>query len=73
MAPPVLIANPRSDAAFAELANARAANGAQTPGALERELRTHYPKAVVRERSLSSEAVVTWYVYRDGTWTATQG
>jgi plasmid replication initiation protein len=65
---PLLVVNPRSDADFNDLAHRLAANGAHTPAALERELRDRYPKAVVRERSLSSESITTWYVYREGAW-----
>jgi len=67
----ILIVNPRSDLAFAELAERLAADGAQTPADLQRELRRHYPGAVVRERSLSAEPIVTWYVYRESTWLPT--
>jgi hypothetical protein len=65
---PILVLNPRSDETFFELAERLTAAGAETPEALERELRTRYPAAVVRARSLSSEPIVTWYVYREGTW-----
>jgi hypothetical protein len=65
---PVLVVNPRSDEAFDDLANRLTANGAHTPAALERGLRERYPNAVVRERSLSSEPIITWYVYREGVW-----
>jgi hypothetical protein len=68
---PILVVNPRSDDAFVELADRLAANGADTPATLQRKLREHYPEAVVRERSLSSESLVTWYVYREGTWVPT--
>lgn len=68
---PVLVVNPRSDATFDELANELAANGADTPAALELGLRDRYPRTVVRERSLSSEPIITWYVYREGTWVPT--
>lgn len=68
---PILVINPRSDATFNDLAQRLAADGAVTPEALERELRHHYPSAVVRERSLSSEPITTWYVYREGAWVRT--
>lgn len=64
----ILVVNPRGDVEFGELAARLAADGADTPLALERALRTHYPKARVRERVLSSEPIVTWYVYRERTW-----
>lgn len=64
----ILVVNPRGDLEFEELSARLAADGADTPAALERALRTRYPKAHVRERVLSSEPIVTWYVYREGTW-----
>jgi hypothetical protein len=68
---PLLIVNPRSDAEFSDLAHQLAADGADSPAILERELRAHYPRAVVRERNLSNEPITTWYVYREGTWEPT--
>jgi hypothetical protein len=67
---PVLVINPRSDVTFDALANKFATNSAPTPEALQRALRDSYPKAVVHERSLSSEPI-TWYVYRDRAWVQT--
>ena len=64
----VLVVNPRGDREFVQLAERLAADGADTPLVLERALRARYPKAQVRERTLSSEPIVTWYVYREGTW-----
>jgi hypothetical protein len=65
---PILIVIPRSDETFAELADRLLGDGVESAGALERELRATYPNAQVHERSLSSEAAVTWYVYREGRW-----
>ena len=55
---------PRSDAVFARVAS-RLAEEAATPTDLEARLRTFFPLAVVRERSLSHEPRVL-YIYRDG-------
>lgn len=66
---PVLIASPRDDDAFRELAEQLVANGAAAAEALEVALRIRYPKAVVRARDLTGERVVVWYVYREGRWT----
>lgn len=67
----ILVVNPRSDGTFREVAEQLAANDADTPAALQHKLRERYPAAVVRERSLSNEHIVTWYVYREGTWVPT--
>ncbi len=69
---PVLVINPRSDATFNHLANGLAADEAHTPAELERALRKQYPRAVVRERNLSNEPILTWYVYREGVWEPTK-
>jgi len=66
---PTLIASPRDDEVFQDLAEAMVAAGATTPSALQEALRSRYPKAVVRARDLSGERGVIWYVYRDGRWT----
>jgi hypothetical protein len=68
---PILVINPRSDSTFNDVAHRLAADGAHTPAMLEHELRKQYPRAVVRERSLSSEPITTWYVYREGAWEPT--
>lgn len=67
MARPVLIVNPRRDAAFVTFAEDLVRRGANTPTSLEDQLRDRYPLAVVRARDLASEAA-TWYVYREGAW-----
>ncbi len=33
-------------------------------------MRPEYPSVTVRPRNLSDEALVLWYVYRDGHWVA---
>ena len=68
--PPLLVVNPRADRAFVELANRLVNEGVDGPEALELSLRSRYPNAVVRERVLSDEQMVTWYVYREGRWVA---
>jgi hypothetical protein len=64
---PIVMPNPRSDTAFVELVESLLRSNGTTASQLEQRLRTHYPKAVVRERGLAAEAP-TWYVYREGTW-----
>jgi hypothetical protein len=61
--------NPREDVDFVALVD-RLTPGADEPTDLEAGLRDVYPRAVVRSRDLSGEAVEVWYVYRDGTWVA---
>ncbi len=70
---PVLIASPRDDRAFRDLAEQLVADGADTPVALQVALRPRYPQVVVRPRELSAESEVVWYVYRDGRWTRPGG
>jgi hypothetical protein len=65
---PVLILNPRDDAAFTSLADALVADGTPTPDEFQRRLRERYPMATVRPRDLSSERTTVWYVYREGHW-----
>jgi hypothetical protein len=65
---PILVLNPRHDAAFVELAQSLVERGASSPETLQAELRGTYPNAVVRARSLSAEPVWMWYVYREGHW-----
>lgn len=66
---PVLIVNPRSDETFVARAHSVVGGGADTPAALEAQLRGEYPDVSVHERGLHGEAV-TWYVYREGRWIA---
>ena len=66
--PPVVIANPPSDERFVALAERLVADGSVTPAGLQDELRAEYPRTIVRERSLSSESLRVWYVYREGRW-----
>ena len=65
---PTLIVNPATDRVFAAFAAVLVDHGASTIGDLERRLRTIYAKATVHLRELTGEAVVIWYVYRDGRW-----
>jgi hypothetical protein len=64
--------NPRSDADFVAFTEERLLAGADTPMALEEQLRERYARTVVRERDLRGE-VPTWYVYREGTWIPSEG
>jgi hypothetical protein len=70
---PVLVINPRSDEPFVILAHRLVEDGSATVEDLERELRRTYPRAVVRQRELSGESIVTWYVYREGSWIPSSG
>jgi hypothetical protein len=63
----MLIINPRSDTVFVTMAEKLVMAGTPSASDLQRELRDKYPRAVVRERGLSSERT-TWYVYREGIW-----
>ena len=65
---PILMINPRSDREFAALAERLVGDGLDQASELEIRLREHYPHAVVRERVISDEQVITWYVYREGRW-----
>jgi len=68
MPAPALVTNPRSDRELQWLAEVLVREGATTTAALTAALRDRYPRVVVRERSLSHEAVPVWYVYREGSW-----
>jgi len=70
---PLLIASPRDDRAFRDLAEQLVTGGADTPTSLQAALRTLYPQVVVRPRELSAESEIVWYVYRDGRWTRPGG
>lgn len=59
--------NPREDVDFVAMVD-RLTPTVDEPDDLEAGLRDVYPRAVVRSRDLSGEAVDIWYVYRDGTW-----
>jgi PAS domain-containing protein len=63
---PALITIPASDAAFREHVHGLAP--LTTPGELEQRLRRIFPRVVVRERTISGAP--GWYVYRDGSWSA---
>src|SRR5690349_17569513 len=43
----------------------------RTTDELQQRLRATYPRAVVRARGLHGDQTEVWYVYRDGSWTAT--
>lgn len=67
---PVLVVNPRTDAAFVAFVGERTADLRDLdPLVLQSELRERYPSATVHARLLSSEPATVWYVYRDGRWT----
>ena len=66
---PMLVVNPRSDFDFNTLVE-KLVEQYPNPEALQRALREIYPKTSVRVRELSGEGVATWYVYREGRWTA---
>ena len=63
-----LLCFPPDDAVFATVARRTfEASSRNTPAALERALRTAFPRAVVRSRDpLASFGAPAWYVYRDG-------
>ena len=65
---PILVINPRSDAAFRNHVN-ELLDGLEQPEDLAKRLRARYPNVVVRPRELSGERTAVWYVYRDGRWT----
>jgi PAS domain-containing protein len=63
-----LLCFPPDDVVFATIVRrAFEASTMDAPAALERQLRTAYPRAVVRSReALASFGAPAWYVYRDG-------
>jgi hypothetical protein len=63
---PTLVTNPTDDQAFSEAA-AAALIDARSTDELQAALRRDYPRAVVRDRDLTGDALV-WYVYREGHW-----
>jgi hypothetical protein len=65
---PILVANPRSDAVFAQVAKELSRQGVHGPADLQARLRGRYPDAIVRARDLSGDTRAIWYVYRDGRW-----
>ena len=67
---PTLVINPRSDPAFAQLAESLVREGHTTPEGLQAALRSQYPSAIVRARGLEGERAIVFYVYRDGHWTS---
>jgi hypothetical protein len=68
---PILVLNPRSDAAFGGYVRAQFGDQEpRDPDSLQRRLRDRFPAAVVRARILANEPATVWYVYRDGYWTS---
>lgn len=65
---PTVIINPRDDLRFSELVERSLLTAGESPDGLERLLREHYPRAVVRRRGLAGEQVEVWYIYREGRW-----
>ncbi len=65
---PHLVINPADDSVFRDAVGLAASNGADTTEELQAVLRTAFPLAVVRARSLEGETSIVWYVYRDGHW-----
>lgn len=70
-ATPALVINPPRNSAFAALAHRLVTLEGMTPGRLQAELRTVFPRARVHARALSSE-YPAWYVYREGVWIGTE-
>lgn len=67
---PVLVVNPRTDAAFAAFVREQIEGLTDDdPANLELRLRERHPAAAVHVRLLSSEPMTVWYIYRDGHWT----
>lgn len=61
---------PRDDVGFVALVDEVALDTASA-AELEGRLREMYPHVVVRARDLEGDLTQVWYVYRDGSWTAT--
>jgi hypothetical protein len=61
---------PRDDTSFVALVDTTALDSA-SPAELEDRLRETYPHVAVRARDLDGDRTQIWYVYRDGSWTAT--
>jgi hypothetical protein len=66
--PPIIVANPRGDAAFRFLIGIVMLHGVLSAGDLQSKLRTAHPNVVVRPRDLADEPFEVWYVYREGHW-----
>lgn len=62
---------PRDDIDFVAMVDAAAIDAA-SPADLQLLLRAAYPNVIVRGRGLAGEGSETWYVYRDGSWTASR-
>jgi hypothetical protein len=65
---PTLVANPADDQVFAAFAQLVVDHGTSSITDFQRRLRTVYPHATVHARELAGEALLVWYVYRDGHW-----
>ena len=63
---PAIISIPASDTAFRE--HVQRLGPMATPRDLEARLRRLFPRVVIRERTISGAP--GWYVYRDGSWSA---
>jgi hypothetical protein len=64
---PVLVVNPRTDAAFVAFVHEQVDGLREVdPLSLQSRLRERHPAATVHARLLSSEPTTVWYVYRDG-------
>ena len=64
-----MIRNPATDAAFETAVADLLDSGVLETGAFETRLREVFPNATVHERELDGEGILTWYAYRDGSWT----
>lgn len=64
---PRVVTIPSSDLAFGEHVRLLVRRTTGGSADFEARLRRLYPRAIVRDRTLSGEPR-TWYVYRDGTW-----
>ena len=66
---PTLLVNPPTDARLRETLDAMLDEHLpSSPAELQDLVRPHYPRIVVRARQLEHEALVVWYVYREGYW-----
>lgn len=70
---PIIVSNPREDAAFRFLVGILLLHGVVSAGDLQSKLRATYPNVVVRPRELTGEAFEVWYAYREGHWIGSEG
>ena len=66
---PTVIRNPATDAAFETTVSDLLDTGLLESDVFEARLREVYPNATVHQRELDGEGILTWYAYRDGSWT----